>query len=372
MSHLSLGLVGLPNSGKTTLFNAMTRSHAAVASYAFSTTGKNVGQVPVPDPRLDALAAIFHPKKATPTTVEFVDIAGLVRGASQGEGLGNQFLGFLRDCDALAQVVRCFESPNVEHVDGSVNPERDMETINLELIVADLAVVDRRRERTSRAAKAKEAAALRELEALERLRAHLNDGLAVRTMPRDDAVDDVLAEINLLTAKPMLVVANVDEDYLGRFQVDFSPESPAVNRVREIAESEGCQAVVVCADLEAQLQELEPDEVADYMGSLGIAEAGLDRVVRAGYRLLNLISFLTAGEPEVRAWTIRRGTTAVLAAGEIHSDIERGFIRAEITPFHDLVACGSFAAAKERGLQRLEGRDYVMHDGDVVLFRFSG
>lgn len=372
MSQLSIGLVGLPNSGKTTLFNAMTRSHAAVASYAFSTTGRNVGQVSVPDQRLDRLAEIVHPKKITPTTVEFVDIPGLVRGASQGEGLGNQFLGYLRDSDALAQVVRCFENTNIEHVDGSVNPERDVETIGLELIVADLAAVDRRYERTSKAAKSKEPTAAREIAALELLRAHLNDGAPVRTMKRDDAIDTLLRDLNLLTAKPMLLIANVDEAYLPRHHTDFSGTDPRIDRVRELAEAEGARAVVVCAELEAQLQELEAEEAHEYLQSLGVAEAGLARVIRTGYDALNLISFLTAGEPEVRAWTITRGMTAPQAAGKIHTDIEHGFIRAEVTPYQELVRAGSFASARERGVQRLEGREYVMQDGDVVLFRFTG
>lgn len=371
MSQLSMGLVGLPNSGKTTLFNAMTHSHAAVASYAFSTTTRNVAQVSVPDERLLRLADIVHPKKITPTTMEFVDIPGLVRGASTGEGMGNQFLGYLRDCDAVAQVVRCFHNDNIEHVDGSVNPERDVETINLELAVADLAAVDRRLERTSKGAKAKEASAARELPVLRALRQHLNDGAPVRTMQRSDDLDAVLSELNLLTAKPMLYLANVDENYLARYHAEFSPEDADVYKVKELADAEHALAVVVCADLEAQLQDLDEAEAQEYMESLGVREAGLARVIRTSYQMLNLISFLTAGEPEVRAWTIVKGMSAPEAAGKIHSDIERGFIRAEITPYSDLIQLGSYAAAREKGVSRLEGRDYIMQDGDVVLFRFN-
>jgi GTP-binding protein YchF len=371
MSQLSIGLVGLPNVGKTTLFNAMTRSHAEVATYAFSTTDRNVGQVPVPDPRLGRLAEIVHPKKITPTTTEFVDVAGLVRGASEGEGLGNQFLGYLRDCDALAHVIRCFENGNIQHVDGSVDPERDVETINLELAVADLAVVQRRHDRTSRAAKAKVTSVASELEALDALRRHLNEGSPVRTLPRNDALDLVLRELNLLTAKPILYIANVDEAYLSQHHTSFSPDEQSVFNLQEIARAERARAVIVSADLEAQLLDLEPGDAKSYLESLGIAEAGLSRVIQEGYALLDLISFLTAGEPEVRAWTITRGMTAPQAAGKIHSDIERGFIRAEVTPYDDLARLGSFAAAREQGLQRLEGRDYVMQDGDVVLFRFN-
>ena len=370
MSQLQVGLVGLPNVGKTTLFNAMTRSEADVATYAFSTRERNLGTVQVPDPRLDRLADMFQPKKVTPTDVEFVDVAGLVRGASQGEGLGNQFLGYLRDADALAMVVRCFAAPDIEHVDGSVDPARDIETIALELAVADLAVVNRREERSRRAAKAHDPKIDAELAALERLRLALNDGTPVRSLAWDEP-PPVVRELNLLTAKPMLYIANVDEAYLARHGARFVPEESAVRAVQEAAATEGAPAVVVCAELEAGLLALEPEEAQEYLTSLGLSETGLDRVIRAGYTLLNLMSFLTAGEPEVRAWTIRRGATAPEAAGKIHTDIQRGFIRAEVVAYDDLIAAGSMAAAQARGVVRLEGRDYVMRDGDVVHFRFN-
>lgn len=370
MSQLQVGFVGLPNVGKTTLFNAMTRSEAAVASYAFSTTGRNVGTVQVPDVRLDRLAEMFHPKKITHTDVEFVDVAGLVRGASTGEGLGNQFLGFLRDADALAMVVRCFAAPNVEHVDGDVNPERDIETINLELAVADLAVVDRRLDRSRKASKARDPKIEAEVAALEKIRAALNEGAPVRSLTWDER-PAVLTELNLLTAKPMLYIANVDESYLARHGTAFDPAEKDVWAVQEAAASEGAPAVIVCADLEAGLLSLGEDEAREYLESLGVKETGLATVIRAGYQLLNLVTFLTAGEPEVRAWTVRKGASAPEAAGKIHSDIQRGFIRAEVIAYDDLMACGSVAVAQSRGLYRLEGKEYVMKDGDVVHFRFN-
>lgn len=370
MSQLQVGLVGLPNVGKTTLFNAMTRSQAAVATYAFSTRERNMGIVQVPDERLDRLAEMFHPKKITPTDVEFVDVAGLVRGASTGEGLGNQFLGYLRDADALAQVVRCFSAGNVEHVDDSVDPARDVETIGLELAVADLQVVDRRLERSQKAAKARDAKLEAELAVLERVRAALNDGTPVRALKWDER-PLVLRELNLLTAKPMLYVANVDEAYLAAHGTAFTPDAPGAWRIHQLAQAEQAPAVVVCAELEAGLMDLDAEEASEYLASLNVTETGLASVIRAGYSLLDLLTFLTAGEPEVRAWTVRRGAAAPEAAGKIHTDIQRGFIRAEVVAYDDLIAAGSMAAAQARGVVRLEGRDYVMKDGDVVHFRFN-
>ncbi len=370
MSQLQVGLVGLPNVGKTTLFNAMTRSEAAVATYAFSTRERNIGTVQVPDERLDRLAEMFQPKKITPTDVEFVDVAGLVRGASQGEGLGNQFLGYLRDADALAMVVRCFAAGNVEHVDGDIDPARDVETINLELAVADLAVVDRRIERSRKAAKVRDPKIEAELAALERIRATLNEGAPVRSLAWDEA-PPVLRELNFLTGKPMLYVANVDEAYLAAHGARFTPDEHGAWGVQDAASAEGAPAVVVSAELEAGLVSLSEEESREYLASLSLTETGLASVIQAGYSLLHLITFLTAGEPEVRAWTVRRGAAAPEAAGKIHSDIQRGFIRAEVVSFTDLMAAGSIAAAQARGVWRLEGRDYVMQDGDVVHFRFN-
>ena len=370
MSQLQVGLVGLPNVGKTTLFNAMTRSEAAVATYAFSTRERNMGTVQVPDARLDRLAEMYHPKKNTPTDVEFVDVAGLVRGASTGEGLGNQFLGYLRDADALAQVVRCFSAGNIEHVDGSVDPARDVETIALELAVADLQVVDRRLDRSHKAAKSRDPNAEAEIAALERIRTALNEGTPVRSLQWDER-PTILRELNLLTAKPMLYVANVDEAYLAEHGTAFTEDAQGPWSIQQAAQAEQAPALVVCADLEAGLLELSEEEAREYLSSLNVTETGLASVIRSGYSLLDLLTFLTAGEPEVRAWTVHRGATAPEAAGKIHSDIQRGFIRAEIIAYDDLIAAGSQQAAQARGLFRLEGRDYVMRDGDVVHFRFN-
>ncbi|MCL4509229.1 MAG: redox-regulated ATPase YchF [Chloroflexi bacterium] len=371
MSQLQVGLVGLPNVGKTTLFNAMTREQAQVATYAFSTRERNIGVVQVPDERLDRLAEMFHPKKVTPTDVEFVDVPGLVRGASTGEGLGNQFLGYLRDADALAMVIRCFQADHVEHVDGSVHAQRDIETLNLELAVADLQAVDRRIERTRKAAKSRDPKIEQELEDLERLRETLNEGLPARSIQWSES-PAVLRELNLLTAKPLVYVANVNEGYLAKYGPAFAKDDEMVWSVKVAAEAEGASAVVVSADLDFQLNQLDDADASDYLKSLGLAQPTVGSVIRAGYQLLNLLTFLTAGEPEVRAWTVRKGATAPEAAGKIHSDIQRGFIRAEVVAFDDLMAAGSMTEAQARGLVRLEGRDYIMQDGDVVHFRFSG
>ncbi|MCL5946455.1 MAG: redox-regulated ATPase YchF, partial [Chloroflexi bacterium] len=353
-----------------TLVTAMTKEQAQVASYAFSTRERNIGVVQVPDERLDRLAEMFHPRKVTPTDVEFIDVPGLVRGASTGEGLGNQFLGYLRDADALAMVVRCFTATHVEHIDGSIDPQRDIDTLNLELIVADLQVVERRLERTRRAAKSRDPKIERELQDLENIQAHLNEGIPVRRIAGDE-LPPVLRELNLLTVKPLLYVANVDEQYLARYGPQFDPRDPMVWAAREAAEAERALAVVVSADLDAQLIQLEPTDAQEYLASLGLTVPTVGSVIRAGYQLLNLLTFLTAGEPEVRAWTVRKGATAPEAAGKIHSDIQRGFIRAEVVAYTDLIAAGSMVEAQKRGLVRLEGRDYIMQDGDVVHFRFN-
>ncbi len=362
---LQIGIVGLPNVGKSTLFNALTEGHATVASYPFTTIDQNVGVAVVEDERLDGVASLVNPERVVPTTIEFVDIAGLVRGASRGEGLGNQFLGHIRNVDAVAMVVRCFHNPDIAHVTAGLDPLADVETIDLELILADLATVERRLEKTRSAAKARPKEYAAELALLERLRAHLDDGHSARTFSASDKEREVLQPLNLLTAKPRLYVANVGEDDL--------PEGGALAAaVAERAAAEGAPLVVICAQLEADLSEWPPDEAAAYRQELGLGESGLQRVVRAGYALLDLITFFTAtGGKEVRAWTLVRGTPAVEAAGKIHTDMQRGFIRAEVIAYPDLMAAGSFAAAREQGRLRLEGRDYVVQDGDVIHFRFS-
>lgn len=365
---LQMGIVGLPNVGKTTLFNALTSAGAPVADYAYSTIKPNVGVVEVPDERLAKLAELVHPKKITPTTMEFVDIAGLAAGASRGEGLGNQFLGFVRNVNALAMVVRCFSNPNVTFAESTIDARRDIETVTTELCLADLESVERRAERSRKAAKAGDKKLIAEADALEALAAHLNEGLPVRSFPITEELEPIVQDSHFLTAKPVLYVANLDEGDLA----SLGTKKPAsLEALEALAASEGAQVVAVSAKIEAELGELSPEDAAFYMQELGVAEGGLPRVIKASYALLDLVSFLTAGEPEVRAWTIRRGTRAPQAAGTIHSDIERGFIRAEVTPYGELVAAGSFAVARERGVTRLEGKEYVMQDGDVVYFRFN-
>jgi ribosome-binding ATPase len=364
---LSIGIVGLPNVGKSTLFNAITKAGAEAANYPFCTIEPNVGVVDVPDPRLPILAKLFNSKRIVPTSVKFIDIAGIVKGASKGEGLGNKFLSHIREVDAIAHVVRCFEDSNVTHVHGSVDPLRDIEVINLELIFADMETVDKRYDRTAKAARAGLKEAQVEYGLLTRLKEALENGKAARTVEvQNEDEAKVLKELHLISAKPVMYVANVAEEHVAD---PFTVE--AVKQVRDLAASEHNEVVPVSAKIESELAEMDDEEKGAFLADLGLAESGLDRVIHKGYSLLNLMSFLTAGEMESRAWTIRKGTKAPQAAGEIHSDIERGFIRAEIVSYADLVTYGSMAAAREAGRVRLEGKEYIMQDGDVVNFRFN-
>ena len=364
---MKLGIVGLPNVGKSTLFNSLTKAGAESANYPFCTIDPNVGVVAVPDERLDKLAELYHSAKITPAVIEFVDIAGLVKGASKGEGLGNQFLANIREVDAIVHVVRCFDDTNIIHVEGSVDPIRDIETINLELIFSDLEILERRYSKVAKLAN-NDKSARKEKEMLERLKAHLEDGkLAKSFEPEDEDEEGFLAEYNLLTAKPVIFAANVKDEDL----VDDGNSNPYVAKVREYAAGEGSEVFVVCAQIEQEISELDDDEKAMFMEDLGIKSSGLDKLIKASYSLLGLMSYLTAGETETRAWTIKKGTKAPQAAGKIHSDFERGFIRAEVVNYQDLLDCGSYTAAKEKGLVGLEGKEYVVQDGDVILFRFN-
>ena len=364
---MKLGIVGLPNVGKSTLFNSLTKAGAESANYPFCTIDPNVGVVPVPDERLQKLAALYNSAKITPAVIEFVDIAGLVKGASKGEGLGNQFLSNIREVDAIVHVVRCFDDPNVVHVDGSVNPLRDIETIDLELIFSDMEILERRIAKTTKSAMGNKALA-KELEILKAMYAHLEEGKLARSYETED--EDELAfisSLNLLTWKPVIFAANVAEDDLA----DDAAGNAYVQEVRKFAAENGSEVFVICAQIEQEIAELDEDEKKMFLEDLGLKESGLDKLIAASYRLLGLISYLTAGETETRAWTIKVGTKAPQAAGKIHSDFERGFIKAEVVNYQDLLDCGTYTAAKEKGLVRMEGKDYVVKDGDVILFRFN-
>ena len=364
---MKLGIVGLPNVGKSTLFNSLTKAGAESANYPFCTIDPNVGVVPVPDKRLKLLGDLYHSKKVTPAVIEFVDIAGLVKGASKGEGLGNQFLANIREVDAIVHVVRCFEDENVIHVEGSVDPLRDIETINLELIFTDLEILQRRIAKTARSAMNDKSLG-KELDVLKELKVILEDGKLACTYENED--EDVMAfvnSLNLLTCKPVIFAANVGEEDLA----DDGASNSHVAAVREFAAENGSEVFIISAQIEQEIAELDDDEKQEYLEALGLSESGLDKLIAASYRLLGLISYLTSGEDETRAWTIKVGTKAPQAAGKIHSDFERGFIRAEVVNYQDLLDCGTYAKAKEKGLVGLEGKDYVVKDGDVILFRFN-
>ncbi len=362
---MEIGIVGLPNVGKSTMFNAITKAGAECANYPFCTIEPNVGIVPVPDERLDKLAELYNPEKVTHAVVKFVDIAGLVKGASKGEGLGNKFLSHIREVDAIVQVVRCFEDSNITHVDGSINPLRDVETINLELIFADMESLEKRMDRAVKMARADKKHQV-EVDALNKIKVALEAGKLASSVELTDEEKELLADFYLLTSKPMMYVGNMSEE-----QLKDADNDPHFKSLKEYAEKSNSKAVPLCVKVEEELAALEDAEKMEMLELMGIEEPGLDKLIKASYNLLGLMSFLTAGEPEVRAWTIKIGTKAPAAAGKIHSDIERGFIKAEVIGYQELIDCGSLAKAREKGLIRFEGKEYIMQDGDVVLFRFN-
>lgn len=363
---MKLGIIGLPNVGKSTLFNALTGGGAQSANYPFCTIDPNIGIVPVPDKRLDKLAEMYSPELYTPATIEFVDIAGLVKGASRGEGLGNKFLSNIRDVDAVIHVLRCFDDDDIVHVDGNIDPIRDLETINLELILSDMEILERRIDKTKKLMKG-DKSLVEQVTVLEKVYAELECGKTARSIDLDDSEKEFLSDINLITMKPVIYAANVCEDEAA----EVSPDNEYYKRVCEAAAGEDAEVIPVCAGIEAEIAELDAEEKALFLSDMGIEQSGLSKLIQKSYSLLGLISYLTAGPKEVRAWTITKGTKAPQAAGKIHSDFERGFIRAEIVSYDDLISCGSMNAAKEKGLVRSEGKEYVMNDGDVVLFRFN-